>query len=73
MELWLSKVGGTGPPHQSGMMGHALGAQWVPPARRLLSQLESLQVLQGHVVAEVVLILGKEGTLNSDHPLEKGT
>lgn len=67
VELWLSKVGATGPPHQSVMMGHALGDQWVPQARCLLSQLESLQVLQGHVVAEVVLILGKEGTLRSDH------
>lgn len=53
-------------------MGHALGAQWVPQARCLLSQLESLQVLQGHVVAEVVLILGKEGTLSSGHPPGKG-
>lgn len=71
VELWLSKVGATGPPHQSVMMGHALGDQWVPQARCLLSQLESLQVLQGHVVAEVVLILGKEGTLSSDHPPAK--
>lgn len=71
VELWLSKVGATGPPHQSVMMGHALGDQWVPQARCLLSQLESLQVLQGHVIAEVVLILGKEGTLSSDHPPAK--
>lgn len=72
VELWLSKVGATGPPHQSGMMGHTLGAQWVPQTRRLLSQLQSLQVLQGHVVTEVILILGKKGTLSPGHPPEKG-
>lgn len=40
------------------MMGHALGVHWVPQVRRLLSQLQSLQVLQGHVVAEMILIHG---------------